>query len=130
MRAWLHQISCHLDLRGVAKRLIGVRLLAHIEQLDPLVREMGRVSNGRVQRGPFFCHGVHQLYPALRASGFGRFRVTKQFALPMVVHRAAASPGFYRAIETACRRVGLTRLFGAPSVLLSERLHSMPSARG
>jgi hypothetical protein len=66
----------------------------------------------------------------LRAAGFGRFHVRKQFALPMVVHRKAASPGFSKAIETACRWAGLTRLLGAPSVLLAERFPGMPAARG
>jgi SAM-dependent methyltransferase len=136
--------------------VIAVRLLAHVERLEPLLREMGRVSDGRVivdfppvfsanlgqpllfgmkrrvegNTRPFFCYHVRQLYPPLRAAGFGRFRVTKQFTLPMVVHRKAASPGLSAAIETVCRWAGLTRLLGAPSVLLAERLYDVPSARG
>jgi SAM-dependent methyltransferase len=136
--------------------VIAVRLLAHVEQFEALLREMGRVSDGRVivdfppvfsanlwqpllfgikrrvegNTRPFFCYDARQLYPALRAAGFGRFHVRKQFALPMVVHRKAASPGFSKAIETACRWAGLTRLLGAPSVLLAERSPGMPAARG
>ena len=136
--------------------VIAVRLLAHVEQLEPLLREMARVSDGQVivdfppvfsanlwrpllfgiKRGvegntrPFFCYNVRQLYPPLRAAGFGRFRVAKQFTLPMVIHRKAASPAFSAAIETACRRAGLTRLLGAPAVLLAERLPGPRSARG
>jgi ubiquinone/menaquinone biosynthesis C-methylase UbiE len=136
--------------------VIAVRLLAHVEHFEPLLREMARVSNGRVivdfppvfsvnlwqpllfgmkrrvegNTRPFFCYKARQLHPPLRAAGFGRFRVTKQFTLPMVVHRKAGSPGFSEALETACRRAGLTRVFGAPSVLLAERLPDIPSARG
>jgi SAM-dependent methyltransferase len=136
--------------------VIAVRLLAHVEQFETLLQEMARVSDGRVivdfppvfsanlwqpllfslkrriegNTRPFFCYRVRQLYPPLRAAGFGRFRVTKQFTLPMVVHRKAGSPGLSEAIEAACRRTGLTRLFGAPSVLLAERLPDGPFARG
>jgi SAM-dependent methyltransferase len=136
--------------------VIAVRLLAHVDQFEPLLREMGRVSDGRVivdfppvfsanfwqpllfgikrqvegNTRPFFCYDVRELYPALRAAGFGRFCVRKQFALPMVFHRKAGSPGLSKAIETACRCAGLTRLFGAPSVLLAERFPGLPSARG
>jgi SAM-dependent methyltransferase len=136
--------------------VIAVRLLAHVEQFEPLLREMARVSDGRVivdfppvfsanlwqpllfgikrrvegNTRPFFCYGVRQLYPPLRAAGFGRFRVAKQFTLPMVVHRKAVSPAFSAAIETACRRAGLTRLLGAPAVLLAERLPGPQSAPG
>jgi SAM-dependent methyltransferase len=136
--------------------VIAVRLLAHVAQFEPLLREMARVSDGRVivdfppvfsanlwqpllfgikrrvegNTRPFFCYDVRQLYPPLRAAGFGRFRVEKQFTLPMVIHRKALSPAFSAAIETACRRAGLTRLLGAPAVLLTERLPDPRSARG
>jgi SAM-dependent methyltransferase len=134
--------------------VIAVRLLAHVEQFEPLLQEMARVSSGRVivdfppvfsanlvqpllfgmkrrvegNTRPYFSYDSRQLYPPLRAAGFGRFQVAKQFALPMVIHRKAASPAFSAAVETACRWSGLTRLFGSPSVLLAERLHGMPSA--
>jgi hypothetical protein len=58
------------------------------------------------------------------------FRGAKQFTLPMVIHRKAASPAFSAAIETTCRRAGLTRLLGATAVLLAERLPGPRSARG
>jgi SAM-dependent methyltransferase len=134
--------------------VIAVRLLAHVDRFEPLLQEMARVSNGRVivdfppvlsanlvqpllfgmkrqlegNTRPYFSYDVRQLYRPLRAAGFGRFRVAKQFTLPMVIHRKAASPGFSEVLETACRWSGLTRLFGSPSVLLAERLGGMPSA--
>jgi hypothetical protein len=136
--------------------VVAIRLLAHVEQFDALLREMARVSHGRLivdfppvfsanlwqpllfgvkrriegNTRPFFCYSARQLYRPLRAVGFERFRITKQFTLPMVVHRKIARPGISRAIETGCRRAGLTRLFGAPSVLLAERLPDRGSARG
>lgn len=135
--------------------VVAIRLLAHVEQFDPLLREMARVSDGclivdfppvlsanlwqpllfgvkrRVEGNtrPFFCYNAGQLYRPLRAAGFEKFRITKQFTLPMVVHRKIASPGFSQAIETGCRRAGLTRLFGSPSVLLAQRLPGAGSAR-
>ena len=136
--------------------VIAVRLLAHVEQLEPLLREMARVSDGQVivdfppvfsanlwqpllfglkrrvegNTRPFFCYDVSELHTPLRAAGFGRFRVVKQFTFPMMIHRMAVSPAFSAALETACRRAGLTRLFGAPAVLLAERLPGPRSARG
>jgi SAM-dependent methyltransferase len=133
--------------------VIAVRLLAHVEQFEPLLQEMARVSNGRVivdfppvfsanlvqpllfgmkrrvegNTRPYFSYDVRQLYPPLRAAGFGRFRVAKQFTVPMVIHRKAGSPRFSEAVETACRWSGLTRLCGSPSVLLAERLGAMPA---
>jgi hypothetical protein len=86
---------------------------------------MKRRAEGNTR--PYFSYDVRQLYPPLRAAGFGRFRVAKQFTVPMVIHRKAASPSFSEAVETACRWSGLTRLFGSPSVLLAERLGVMPA---
>ncbi|HEX6114559.1 MAG TPA: methyltransferase domain-containing protein [Geminicoccaceae bacterium] len=135
--------------------VIAVRLLAHVEQFELLLGEMARVSDGRVivdfppvlsanlwqpllfgikrrvegNTRPFFCYNARQLCSPLRAAGFGRFRLAKQFTLPMVIHRKAASPRFSGAIESACRRAGLTRLLGAPAVLLAERLPDSSSER-
>lgn len=128
--------------------VIGIRLLAHVERYDALLQEMARVSRGRVivdfpplssanlwqpllfgikrriegNTRPFFSYRTTQVCRPLRAAGFGRFRVSRQFALPMVVHRKLARPGVSRTIEDGCRRAGLTRLLGAPSMLLAERL--------
>ena len=127
-------------------------LLAHVERFEPLLQEMARVSNGRVivdfppvfsanlvqpllfgmkrqlegNTRPYFSYHARQLYPPLRAAGFGRFRGE-------AVHRAhghppQGRPPFSEVVETACRWSGLTRLFGSPSVLLAERLGGMPSA--
>jgi SAM-dependent methyltransferase len=136
--------------------VIAVRLLAHVEEFEPLLREMARLSDGKLivdfppvlsanlwqpllfgvkrriegNTRPFFCYQARQLCSPLQAAGFGRFRVAKQFTLPMVIHRNAASPRFSVAIESACRRAGLTRVFGAPAVLLAERLYDPIAARG
>lgn len=136
--------------------VIAVRLLAHVERFEPLLREMARLSDGKVivdfppvlsanfwqpllfgikrriegNTRPFFCYQARQLCAPLQAAGFGRFRVAKQFTLPMVIHRKAASPRFSGAIESACRRAGLTRLFGAPAVLSAERLSDPIAALG
>ncbi len=135
--------------------VLAVRLLAHVERFEALLRELARVSHSRVivdfppvfsanlwqpllfsvkrkvegNTRPFFCYQAKQLYRPLRAAGFDRFRMAKQFTFPMVVHRKIASPAFSRAIEAPCRRSGLTCLIGAPSVLLAERLPGAESTR-
>ena len=114
--SWLQAWSLPFPDRAF-DAVIAVRLLAHVERFEPLLQEMARVSNGRVivdfppvfsanlvqpllfgmkrqlegNTRPYFSYHARQLYPPLRAAGFGRFRVAKQFTVPMVIHRKAAA---------------------------------------
>jgi glycosyltransferase involved in cell wall biosynthesis len=127
--------------------VLGIRLLAHVERWQELLREMARVCRHRLlldypptmsvnaferwmfrfkrqfegNTRPFFCYPNGTLAEALHGLGFARLSRRKQFFLPMVVHRALARQGLSRALESASRSLGLTRLFGAPVLLLAER---------
>lgn len=128
--------------------VIGVRLLAHVERHEDLLREMARVSRGRVivdfppkvsanllepllfqlkrrierNTRPFFVYRPDALTRPLAAAGCGHFQVEKQFFWPMVVHRRAGRRAVAEALERVPRTVGLTRMLGAPALLMAERL--------
>lgn len=127
--------------------VIGVRLLAHVESWEGLLAEMARVCRHHLivdfpprfsanllepalftlKRGlegntrPFFCYRAGLLRACLRDHGFCRFREVRQLFLPMVLHRMARSRAFSAGTEAVCRGLGLTRLLGAPTLLLAER---------
>ena len=128
--------------------VLAVRLLAHVERWPELLQEMARLSRRTVivdfparfsanllepalfalkrrlegNTRPFFCYRPHELQAPLARAGFGRFRVAKQFCLPMVLHRTLQTPGLSAALEGGCRRLGLTALLGTPCLLAAERL--------
>jgi ubiquinone/menaquinone biosynthesis C-methylase UbiE len=132
---------------GAFDAVIGLRLLAHVKRFEALLAEMARVSLGTVivdfapqissnffepllfplkrrvegDTRPFFCYRTAQLRSALTAAGFGRFRVEKQFFLPMVVHRKMARRNLSEMLERTAGTVGLTALLGAPAVFAAER---------
>jgi glycosyltransferase involved in cell wall biosynthesis/ubiquinone/menaquinone biosynthesis C-methylase UbiE len=127
--------------------VLGIRLLAHVERWQELLHEMARVCRRQIlvdypptisanaferwlfrfkrqfegNTRPFFCYSDGTLARALQGLGFQRLSQRKQFFLPMVVHRALAREKASRALESVSRRLGLTRLLGAPVLLLGER---------
>jgi glycosyltransferase involved in cell wall biosynthesis/SAM-dependent methyltransferase len=127
--------------------VLGIRLLAHVDRWRELLREMARVCRHQLlldypptmsanvlerwlfrfkrqfegNTRPFFCYSDGTLAQALHGLGFARLSQRKQFFMPMVVHRALSREGASRALESASRTLGLTRLFGAPVLLLAER---------
>jgi ubiquinone/menaquinone biosynthesis C-methylase UbiE len=132
---------------GAFDAVVAVRLLAHVDRHEALLREMARVSRRTIvvdfpplisanllepvlfhlkrrlegNTRPFFSYRARDLQAPLRAAGFTRFKTSKQFFLPMVVHRKAEAPRLSSRLEEACRRLGLTRLLGAPALLAAER---------
>ena len=127
--------------------VVGVRLLAHVVRWQALLAEMARVSRRlvlvdyapwssanilepllfRLKRRaegntrPFFCYWPSEIRQALGEEGFPAQSLAKEFAAPMVVHRALGRPGVSRGLEAACRGLGLTYLLGSPVLLLAER---------
>lgn len=127
--------------------VIAVRLLAHVERYEELLAEMARVSRRvlivdypplisanllepamfaikrRLEGNtrPFFCYRTPQVRGPLERAGFERFRLKRQFFLPMVLHRVLRRRPVSAALESACRGMGLTALLGAPALLSAER---------
>jgi SAM-dependent methyltransferase len=135
--------------------VLGIRLLAHVERWEALLSEMARVCRYQLlveyppimsgnlfdrwlfplkrkietDTRPYFCYSSRQLSQALREFGFVRFSSEKQFFLPMVVHRALKRPSLSRHLEACSRWLGMTRMLGAPVILLAERASGAPFCR-
>ena len=136
--------------------VIGLRLMAHVEDWRGLLREMGRVSRRRVlidyasavgfnafsrllfgakrrvegNTRPFFCHRGGAVQAALRKVGFRVTGSRSQFFLPMAVHRLWDRPGVSSVLEVCSRGVGLTRLLGSPVLLRADREANGRARRG
>ncbi len=127
--------------------VVGVRLLAHVEDWQGLLREMVRVARRfvivdypplsspnlltplvfRLKRRvegntrPYFCYWGRRLEAFFRAEGFKRTMTYRQFAVPMGLHRALGQVGLSRRIETVLRTSGVTGLIGSPALLMASR---------
>ncbi|HYH23125.1 MAG TPA: class I SAM-dependent methyltransferase [Azospirillum sp.] len=127
--------------------VVGIRLMAHVERWHALLDEMARVCRGRLlidfapdnganaltpllfplkrwaegNTRPYLRHRPDAVAAHLAGLGFARCTVERQLLLPMVVHRRIAAPRPLDAIETAARRLGLTRRWGGPALLLAQR---------
>lgn len=126
---------------------IAFRLMAHMPRWRDLVAELCRVARRAVVLdfsdarsfnafyGPLFrwkralegntrsflLFKSDEVKAELARHGFGRPAVRRQFFVPMVVHRTLRSAGFSRTVERASGFLGLTRAFGSPVVLRTER---------
>jgi hypothetical protein len=127
--------------------VVGVRLLAHVEEWRELLEEMIRVSRRyvivdfpplsssniltpllfwakRLVEGdtrPYFCYWPRTLKSYFRSRGFEPIAVYRQFAVPMGLHRAIGRAAVSRRVESALRGSGLTRAIGSPALLMAER---------
>jgi ubiquinone/menaquinone biosynthesis C-methylase UbiE len=127
--------------------VIAVRLLAHVNDDDTFLAELGRVARRavivdfaplasanvlapvlfRVKRllegntRPFFVHSRLRLARKMRRLGFERFNYVKQFAVPMGLHRAIGRPSLSERSEAVMRSCGITRLIGSPVMMLAQK---------
>lgn len=127
--------------------VVGIRLLAHVEDWRQLLEEMTRVSRRFVlvdfpARGPqrvlasalfgakrklegdtrpYFDYEQSEVESALVAQGLRICQSKRQFALPMALHRGMRSARISALLEAATRTLGITARLGSPIVLLSER---------
>ncbi len=121
------------------------RVLMHVVKPERLVAELCRVSRGKVvfdfppssswnllkpflmrlkKRGnpgthPYKIFGVRWVKRELRRQGFRVKEVRRLLFLPYFVHRGLASPRLSSLLERLFRLLGLTRLWGAPVLILA-----------
>ncbi len=126
--------------------VIAIRLMAHAPQWRRQVAELCRVARRtvivdypdlrsvnylaerffgmkkRIEKNtrPFQCFRRGDVLREFRAHGFVAPALRPEFFIPMAVHRALGRARLSRALEAACRRLGLTRLFGSPVLLRVE----------
>lgn len=134
--------------------VVAVRLLAHVSDWRALLAELCRVARvcviidypswrslnaltplffgakKRIEQNtrPYASFFPSQISGAFRLNGFNAFRSYGQFLLPMAAHRALDGARPLQTFERACRRVGLTALFGSPILLRAERGKGQQSA--
>ena len=147
---------CHLPFaEGSFDLVVGIRLLAHVEQENRLLEEMTRVSSKLVMidfpvqsalhraapflfrvksrwegnTRPYFQYSLQAVDRRLRDAGLQRVGLVRQFFLPMALHRALGRPQISRRLETAAARAGLTKSLGSPAILVAARLsvQSLPN---
>ena len=126
---------------------LAVRLLPHVEDWPRLLAEMCRVARFAVLVDYPSRRALNAFTPLLfgvkrsiegntrsyrsfsgaeLAAVFARHsfsvnREVKQFALPMVIHRAGGDSWLLRSAERVFRGVGLTALAGSPVILRADR---------
>ena len=127
--------------------VVALRVMAHVERWRELIAELCRVSKRAVvidfpcksgmnaltpllfmikkkiegNTRPYFSYRRSDLEAEFRKHGFVVTAVTKQFALPMGLHRALKSARLSRALESALRCCGVTSLLGSPALLCAVR---------
>jgi hypothetical protein len=128
--------------------VICVRLLSHVEEWQRFLGELCRVSARWVIIDYPSTSGINALTPLLfrlkkrlegntrtyrsfspgeldsvfAAHGYGKGAVSKQFVLPMALHRACGSAAPLRLAESASRTIGLTAIAGSPVLLRADRI--------
>ena len=130
--------------------VISFRLMTHSEDWRRLVGETARVARHAVILDFPVIDSFNLLYPVLfwakrigeknttrtfrifktrdvvaeyGKTGFMPTACRRQFFFPMVLHRVLRVSTVSMKVETVCRRLGLTRIFGSPVIL---RLESTP----
>jgi ubiquinone/menaquinone biosynthesis C-methylase UbiE len=136
--------------------VVATRLLAHEEQWQLLIAEMCRVAKLAVifdyppfKSSNFLARPLFHLKKRIEKStrtfrvfydreittavdrcGFREAGVTRQFLMPMVLHRWIKSARFSRASERSFARLGLTARFGSPVLLLATRCEPVAQVAG
>lgn len=127
--------------------VMAFRLLPHTTRWQRLVEEMCRVAGRAVildypdKRSANILYDLlfdikkrmegntrvytlftrKQLRGQLQANGFEAPWFRPEFFMPMVIHRKLNNPLLSRTVEAVCRAAGLTRMFGSPIILRSDR---------
>lgn len=130
--------------------VVSVRMISHCEEWPRLVSELCRVAKVAVlidyppiisfnlfygalfflKRGlegntrTFLIFREKELKAEFAKHGFVPERQYKQFFFPMVLHRMLKTPLISKALEGFCRCIGLTALFGSPTLLKMVRVEN------
>ena len=126
--------------------VVGIRLLAHVDEWRLLLGEMTRVSRRFVlvdfpARGPhhalvtalfgakrklegntrpYFDYLPSEIEEVFESRGMRISGATRQFGWPMALHRGLRSARFSALLESVSRALGITDRFGSPVLMLAE----------
>lgn len=133
---------------GAFETVLCFRLLTHCTEWETLVAELCRVAGKRIiidypsgrslntlvsgrifamkkklegntRTWRLFSH--REIREVFSRHGFTPTREVKQFFLPMALHRGLRSPKVSALLETICRTLGLTKLWGSPAIMMLEK---------
>ncbi len=128
--------------------VLAFRLLPHVDRWQQLIAEMCRVARTAVIFDYPDIRSSNILYNALfsfkkqyekntrtytmfrraeiarelEVNNFSSPRFNPQFFLPMVIHRSLKRVHISKKMEALCRTVLLTKYFGSPIIVKSEKL--------
>ncbi|MEM9087223.1 MAG: class I SAM-dependent methyltransferase [Cyanobacteria bacterium P01_F01_bin.53] len=123
--------------------VISYRMLAHVEQWQPFMKELSRVAKKAVmvdyptlrsanyitpllfslKKGvekntrPYTCYNESELLGYAKNLGLKVGDRYAQFFWPMVLHRMMKQPGISSVLEGSARVFGLSRFLGSPIIL-------------
>lgn len=132
---------------GSFELVLSVRLLSHVEDWETFLGELCRVSARWVIVDYPSTSGINALTPllfrvkkalegntrayrsfsareldrVLSSHGYRKGAVSRQFVLPMALHRVCGAAAPLRLTESASRAIGLTALAGSPVMLRADR---------
>lgn len=127
--------------------VVAVRMISHCDSWPDLITELCRVAKCQIvidypplssfnlfygfffslkkriegNTRSFLVFRTSQLEAEFAKHGFVKVAEYKQFFVPMVAHRAIKSVAISKCVEGLCRMLGLTALFGSPSLIKLER---------
>ena len=152
IRSLVEAGNCHFEVGNVLALpyeddafdvVISYRFLAHVEQWQAFLSELGRVAKRAVivdyptlrsvnyiapllfsakknmegNTRPYTCYDERELLTYMQTSGWKVGDRYAQYFWPMVLHRVLARPKLSAALEGLSRRLGLTGYFGSPVIL-------------
>jgi 2-polyprenyl-3-methyl-5-hydroxy-6-metoxy-1,4-benzoquinol methylase len=138
-----------IPLAGASvETVLCFRLITHCSEWEKLIAELCRIAGKRIIidyptskslnaiiSGSLFSFkkklegntrswrlfSRQELETVFRQHGFSCKTERKQFFLPMVLHRTLKCVAVSSFLETVCRKLGLTGLWGSPVIMLLER---------
>lgn len=125
----------------------AVRLISHVERWEAFLGELCRISarwvvidypstSGinaltpllfRVKKGlegntrTYRSFSARELDGVLSSHGYRKGAISKEFVLPMALHRVCSAAAPLRLAESASRAIGLTSVAGSPVMLRADR---------
>jgi SAM-dependent methyltransferase len=116
--------QCVRELCRVARArvILDYPALVSAAALQAGARRAAAVFDGRVEAYRVLGDGA--VRRELAAHGFAVRRVSRQFVLPIALHKTMGSRRLTERIERGLAAAGLLRLFGSPVTVLAERCAS------
>ncbi len=127
--------------------VISVRMIPHLEQWQTVIAQMCLAAKDKViieyppklsfnaltpilfgakkkfekNTRTYTLFGHREIEDEFARNGFTVVKRQSQLLLPFVIHRVLKANKLLRMIEVICRKTGITRLLGSPTIVLAKR---------